>query len=328
MSYSSLSCAGPESPTHTYAVTTDTLTKRYGDTNALNGVSLSIPQGSIYGFLGKNGAGKTTLIRILLGFTRATSGTARILGEKSSGSGPSLPVKKRMGFLPDVPGFYPWMNASETLKFAADIYAIAPNIRRERISNLLEITGLSRIKGEVGGYSRGMKQRLGLAQALINAPDLLILDEPTSALDPLGRREILDVIASLRGRATVMFSTHLLSDAQDICDHVGILDQGLLKAEGTLKQITQTEAQTRIAITAGNSPKERDHLRSRYSSLPWCTHIDNDANTLILHTKDTRAAGHDIPRIIAEEKMQLIDMRYVSTSLENAFLAITQKVSE
>ena len=195
------------------------LVKTFGDAVALDGIDLAVPQGSVFGFLGPNGAGKTTALRILTGLARPTAGEARILGVNVSAAGNI--VRSRIGYLPDVPGFYPWMTAMEFVEFAGRLFGIQPTTLRERAESLLQMAGLSEVKSKVGGFSRGMKQRLGIAQALINAPSVLLLDEPTSALDPIGRREVLEMIASLRGRTTVFFSTHILADVERSVRHGG-----------------------------------------------------------------------------------------------------------
>ncbi|MGB4592717.1 MAG: ABC transporter ATP-binding protein, partial [Coriobacteriia bacterium] len=174
------------------------LTKTDGEAYALENVDLSVPEGSVFGFLGPNGAGKTTTLRILTGLARATSGSARVFGVDVVDADDG--VRARIGFLPDVPGFYEWMTAREFLRFAGSLFGLTGSVLDERVDVLLDLAGLKDVTTKIGGYSRGMKQRLGVAQALVNAPSLLMLDEPTSALDPIGRKEVLDMIASLAGR--------------------------------------------------------------------------------------------------------------------------------
>src|SRR5262245_7552466 len=192
-------------------VATRGLRKEYGATVALDGVDLSVPRGSVYGLVGPNGAGKTTILGILSGLRRATAGSV-VLGVD----------RRRMAVLPDTPEFEPWMRAREVVDLARTL--VAPEVPPDRTDEALGEMGLSAAAHlSVGGFSRGMLQRLGLAATVVTEPDLLVLDEPTSALDPAGRREVLDLVSRLATRTTVLLSSHLLGDVQRVCDWVGIL---------------------------------------------------------------------------------------------------------
>jgi len=210
------------------AIRTTGLTKVYGEKRALDAVDLVVEEGSVFGFLGPNGAAKTTTLHILVGLTRPTGGSVQILGEDVASAG-NL-VRAQIGFLPDVPGFYEWMTAQEFLRFAGGLFGIGRRVLDERLGALLDLAGLGDVDTKIGGYSRGMKQRLGVTQALINAPRLLLLDAPTSALDPMGRKDVLDMLTSLRGRTTVFFPTHILADVERVCDTVAILDRMVAQA--------------------------------------------------------------------------------------------------
>lgn len=248
--------------TATPAVRVQALGKRFKDKTALDDVDLDVPEGSIFGFLGPNGAGKTTTIRILLGLARATSGRAEIFGQDVTAAGNDL--RHQVGYLPDVPGFYPWMTAPEFLRFTGKLFGLSDDVIAKRSAALLAMAGLEGVQHKVGGYSRGMKQRLGIAQALMNAPRLLILDEPTSALDPGGRKEVLDMINSLRGRTTVLFSTHILADVQRVCDEVAILRDGHVLTQAPLHELlARSGAQDRITVEASGS----EQARARFQEL-------------------------------------------------------------
>ena len=212
------------------AVVVSGLTKTFGASRALDGVDLAVPEGAVFGFLGPNGAGKTTTLRILAGLARPTSGSASVFGHDVTRDADS--VHALIGYLPDVPGFYKWMTATEYLELSGRLFGLEPAVLEQRSHALLDLAGLTGVTTRIGGYSRGMKQRLGVAQALINAPRLLLLDEPTSALDPIGRREVLEMIASLAGRTTVFFSTHILADVERVCSDVAILARGRVVAAG------------------------------------------------------------------------------------------------
>ena len=203
--------------------------KHYGSVRALDGLSIKVEEGTVFGFLGPNGAGKSTTLRILTGLARPTSGSAQIAG---------IDVVKRdhlstkIGYLPEDPTFYGWMTPLEFMDYSARLFGLPAVERRKRIQELLELVGLAEAgKRRIRGFSRGMRQRLGLAQALINKPEVLLLDEPASALDPAGRRDVLGLIAGLKATSTVFMSTHILEDVERICDTVAIINKGKLVTE-------------------------------------------------------------------------------------------------
>jgi len=205
----------------------------------LRDLSLSIREGEIFGFIGTNGAGKTTTIKLALGLIFPDSGAIRIFGE---GAG-RVALRRRIGFLPENPYFYDYLTGAEFLDFHARLFGLSTADRRRRVADLLDRVGLgNRGDRQLRQYSKGMLQRVGLAQALINDPDLVILDEPMSGLDPIGRREVRDIILDIKSRGrTVFFSTHILSDTEMICDRVGILARGSLKAIGAVDELLARE---------------------------------------------------------------------------------------
>ncbi len=208
--------------------------------NALTDVTMSVQPGEIYGFLGPNGAGKTTLIKILIGLARPTSGTATVFGRPPR----DARVKARLGFLPEQPYFYEYLTAAEFLQLAARIAGVPQNEVAGRANGLLRLVRMEHVAtNQLRGFSRGMLQRMGIAQALIGDPELVILDEPMGGLDPVGRKEFRDIIVGLRERGkTVFFSTHILSDVEMICDRVGIIINGRIAEEGRLEDILGTTA--------------------------------------------------------------------------------------
>jgi len=208
------------------------LAKRYTSVRALNGLDMQVAPGTVYGFLGPNGAGKTTTLRILAGLARADHGQAWIMGNPVGLHG-LQPHTVQMGVLPEEPAFYPWMTPREYLRdFVAPLYRLDAKAASQRAKDLLGQVGLTQAANRrIGGFSRGMRQRLGLAQALIHQPAILLLDEPVSALDPAGRKEILELIESLRGQATILLSTHILADVERVCDTVGIINKGRMILE-------------------------------------------------------------------------------------------------
>ncbi|MEA3511448.1 MAG: ABC transporter ATP-binding protein, partial [Actinomycetota bacterium] len=198
------------------------ITKRYGNTVALDAVDLSVRQGSVFGLVGPNGAGKTTLLGILAGLRKPTDGAFTVSA-------------RRLAVLPDTPKFDPWMTAREVVELSMNLAMAAHGP-----DAILERTGLLDVAGRrVGGFSRGMLQRLGLAAAVAGDPDLLLFDEPAAALDPVGRREVLDMVGDLRGNSTIVFSSHILDDVQQVCDAIGILNEGRLVYHGTLEELVR-----------------------------------------------------------------------------------------
>jgi ABC-2 type transport system ATP-binding protein len=304
-------------PDETPAIELRGLTKRFGDTVALDNVDLAVRPGVVFGFLGRNGAGKTTALRILAGLARPTSGAAQILGHDVTRARDA--VRAQIGFLPDVPGFYPWMTAREYLDFAGSLFGIEPPMLDERAGALLEMAGLATVTTRVGGFSRGMKQRLGIAQALINAPSLLMLDEPTSALDPIGRREVLEMIASLHGRTTVFFSTHILADVERVCDAVAILERGRVVESASIAELTARAAANRLILQV-----EGDGAVAAVAGLlagrPWVRSIETEEQALRITVSDLPTAQREIPTAIATAGVALRRFEIQEASLEEVFV--------
>jgi len=223
--------------------------KRY---RVLRGLSLAVSRGEIFGLLGQNGAGKTTTLKILMGLVYADSGAVRIFGRR----GAVVSVKERLGFLPENPYFYEYLTGREFLDYCGRLFGYSASERERRIDAILERVGMDdRAEVQLRKYSKGMLQRIGLAQALINDPDLVILDEPMSGLDPIGRREFRDIILSLKARGkTVFFSSHILSDAEALCDRVAIVKDGAVSAEGRLEDLLRPAVQSWEVTFSGPAP--------------------------------------------------------------------------
>lgn len=250
---------------------------------ALRGVSFEVEEGQIFGFVGPNGAGKTTTIRTLMGLIRATSGSAKLLGQPI----PSRAARQRVGFLPESPYFYDYLTAPELLDLTGRLFGLAADVRKRRADELLERVGLSRARTQhLKKFSKGMLQRAGLAQALMNDPALVVLDEPMSGLDPLGRKEVRDLIVSLRDAGkTVFFSTHILSDVEAITDSVAIIARGALQTSGSpaellAKTILGVDITVRLPVDKELGELARDAKLVRRSGeevalqLPPSTDVD------------------------------------------------------
>ena len=226
------------------------LQKRFGDKSVLKGLDLSVPEHSVFGFIGKNGAGKTTTMKTILGLLKADGGEILVSGEKVVYG--QTATNRHIGYLPDVPEFYPFMTAPEYLSFCGEITGMSRIEIKSRSNELLKLVGLGNEKHRIKGFSRGMKQRLGIAQALLNRPKLLICDEPTSALDPVGRKEILDILMAVREQTTVLFSTHILSDVERICTDVAFLNDGVVNIQGKLSDIKSQYRTEEYVLETGN----------------------------------------------------------------------------
>ncbi|UCD46128.1 MAG: ABC transporter ATP-binding protein [Candidatus Bathyarchaeota archaeon] len=224
-------------PRREFVIETDGLSKSFGETVALRDLNLRVPRNSIFGFLGPNGAGKTTTIKLLLGLIRPTAGGGTVFGEDISNN--SVEVRRRIGYLAQVPSYYMHMTARETLRFKARFYYSGPRgTIEERVEETLSMVGLEdKADRPIKGFSGGERQRLGIAQAQVHRPDLLILDEPAANLDPMGRRSVLDLMEELRVYSTVFYSTHILDDVQRVSDTVAILNRGELLAQAPIEEL-------------------------------------------------------------------------------------------
>jgi ABC-2 type transport system ATP-binding protein len=295
------------------------LSKSFGPTIALDHVDLVVQPGVVFGFLGRNGAGKTTALRILAGLARPTAGTAQVLGHDVTRA--SEAVRQRIGFLPDVPGFYPWMTARESLEFAGRLFGLDSATVRTRADALLEMAGLASATARVGGFSRGMTQRLGLAQALINGPSLLMLDEPTSALDPIGRREVLEMVASLRGRTTVFFSSHILADVERVCDAVAILERGRVVASAGIAELTSRATAKQLVVELESDADAAEVARA-LAGRAWLKTIDTRERSLHMTVSDLETAQREIPSAIAATGAALRRFEIDEASLEDVFVEL------
>jgi len=227
-----------------FAVQTQGLTKQYKTTLAVDSINISVPEGCCCGFLGKNGAGKTTTIKMLVGLNRPTAGTISIMGEERVYGKQST---QPFGYLPDVPNFYGYMTGGEFLDLCGKLCKIPNPERKSRVSELLKQVGLDKTRTRIAGYSRGMKQRLGIAQAMINSPPVIFMDEPISALDPMGRRDVAEIISSLKS-TTIILSTHILADVEHICDYVLVIEKGKILAQDYLTNLKQIHASNTAKI--------------------------------------------------------------------------------
>jgi ABC-2 type transport system ATP-binding protein len=310
-------------------IRTRDLTKNYGELVAVDRLNLEVRAGEIFGLLGQNGAGKTTTILMLLGLTEPTSGQARVVGLDPARR--PLEVKRRVGYMPDAVGFYTDMTGRENLRYTARLNRIRADDAEMTIEAVLDQVGLtSRADDTVETYSRGMLQRLGIADALVKDPDILILDEPTTAIDPLGVVEILDLLRRLvreRGMA-ILLSSHLLNQVQSVCDRIGIFASGRLIGQGTLSQLAERVGESRAHVEVAfdgldesSAPRVGGVLGAidgvktakagRRPTDPWTLAIDPDA--------DEADVRRRVPLVVADQGLQLVSLRAVEPSLEDIY---------
>lgn len=291
------------------------LHKRFGDKEVLRGLNLTVPEHSIYGFIGKNGAGKTTTMKTILGLLKADSGEIIVGGEKVVYGQTS--TNQYIGYLPDVPEFYPFMTAPEYLRFCGEITGMKKAECDSRCKELLELVGLGDEKHRIKGFSRGMKQRLGIAQALLNRPKLLICDEPTSALDPVGRKEILDILLTVRQQTTVLFSTHILSDVERICTDVAFLNNGVVETQGKLSDIKTKYRSEEYLLETENDAD----MRKLIQAFPAMKQIVENQLTFC----ESVLSAFDVLRFVSDQHIALLKFERVEPTLESLFMEVTQK---
>jgi ABC-2 type transport system ATP-binding protein len=306
----------------TPAIEARAISKRFGAILALDQLDLVVPRGSIFGLLGPNGAGKTTTIRILTGLARPSAGSASVAGVAVGFDEPHL--HEKVGYLDQYPRFYGWMKGRELLELVGRLHRLEGTELRSRVDEMLARTGLTDAAGRrIGGYSGGMRQRLGIAQALLHHPEILFLDEPVSSLDPEGRRDLLELIAGLRGEATVVVSTHLLSDVERICDRVAILDRGRRVTEGPLEELLAAHARPiyRLAPAAGQGPAVAA-LVDRLRATPWATEVTDIPGLVRITVSDARAAADGLLPLVVAAGVVLDAFERVRPTLEDVFLEL------
>lgn len=288
------------------------VTKSFGDNVIVDDISFCVPQGSIYGFIGQNGAGKTTTMKMILGLLAIDKGDIFVSGKKVNFG--QNETSKYIGYLPDVPEFYGYMKPKEYLKLCGEITGMPKQQMDERINELLERVGLSQVNKKIGGFSRGMKQRLGIAQALLNSPKLLICDEPTSALDPVGRKEILDILSEIKKDTTVIFSTHILSDVEKICDNIAFLHNKKIVINGNLEEIKKLRKGQGLELEFENC----DDLQ-RFAKV-YKTSFDSEKRIILNNINDNDMIS--IMRILADNSITPLKMERLEPTLEDLFMEV------
>ena len=307
-------------------IQTRSLTKTYKDVKALQNLDLQVPRNSICGFLGPNGAGKSTTIKLLLGLIRPTSGSADVFGLDSVRE--SIAIRQRVGYLAQDPRYYDHNTARETLRFTARFFFSGPDgLIEERIADTLELVGLSdKADRPIKGFSGGERQRLGIAQAQINYPDLLILDEPAASLDPMGRRDVLEVMERLRKHMTIFYSTHILEDVQRVSDTVAILNRGQLVAQAPIEELMAGKDGIVYSMTVTGDGKS---AQARIAGQPWVTsvasHAQDTVTNLQIRVTDEKVAQAQLLRLVlANEDATITAFGRKKYNLEEVFLGIVE----
>ena len=282
----------------------------------IDDLSFRVPEHTIYGFIGENGAGKTTTMKMILGLYPIDSGTIQVNGEKVTYG--QTKTNRYIGYLPDVPEFYGYMTPAEYLKLCGEITGIETAQMKKRISELLELVGLESANKRIQGFSRGMKQRLGIAQALLNQPRLLICDEPTSALDPIGRKEIIDILQSVKNRTTVIFSSHILSDVERICDEVGLLHHGKLALQGKLDEIRKLRKSDGFEIEFRNQ-EDAGHFAEAYAGS------QRIGKTQLLYAGKTEEDMTKAMKLLYDRRICPLKLEMKEPTLESLFMEVVGK---
>ena len=311
--------------TETGVIQTQDLTKTYKNVPALEGLNLTVHKNSIFGFLGPNGAGKTTTIKLLLGLIHPTRGGGTVFGLDILRD--SVDIRARVGYLPQDPRFYEHMTAREALDFTARFFFRGPDAAiAQRVDEMLELVDLSdKADRPLSGFSGGERQRVGIAQAQVNYPDLLILDEPAASLDPLGRRDVLDVMERLRKHTTIFYSTHILDDVQKVSDTVAILNKGRLVSSGPIEVLLAgSEGPVYTVTFRGNEERARSRL-----SQDWVADIQsrvyNDRIQWTVNVTDEAAAEAYLLRLLLEDEALVVtQFQRRQYELEDVFVDIVE----
>jgi len=302
------------------------LSKTYGSVEALKGLDLTVPRHSIFGLLGPNGAGKSTTIKLLTRQIAPTSGQAWVAGAPITG-GQTADVRSRIGYLSEQPAFYGWMRGSEFLDFVGELFGLKPSLYRARRAELLELVGLvDAAKRKIAGYSHGMRQRLGIAQALMNSPEVLLLDEPISALDPLGRKEVLELFARLKTSTTIFFSSHILADVDRVCDEVAVLHHGMLLAQAYTTELKERYARPAITVELGADAHALSDLPKQET---YVQRVEINGNQAVIFVSDIATATRYLPAALARTELPLLQYGVSTPTLEDVFVQlINEKTPE
>ncbi len=309
-----------------FVITTDGLGKSYREITALKAVGLKVPKHSIFGFLGPNGAGKTTTIKLLLGLSRPTTGSAHVFGQDIVTN--SLDIRRRIGYLPQEPHFFDYMTARQTLAFSLRFYANGTHADlKKRVDDSLALVGLTdKADRPVKGFSGGERQRLGIAQAQVHQPDLLILDEPTANLDPMGRRDVLQIMERLRQHTTIFYSTHILDDVQRVSDMAAILKNGRLIAQAPINDLLTTAGDAVYEVSLrGDVGLLYEHVVNQNWITAVYTDTADDLQQWRIHVTDTKRADSQLLALLTtNDSVHVVEFGRKKYDLEDIFINLVE----
>ncbi|GAM16733.1 ABC transporter ATP-binding protein [Mesobacillus selenatarsenatis] len=299
-------------------VTVENLEKSFKDLRVIKGLNFQLENGKCVALIGANGAGKTTTLKMLSGLLRPTKGKISFAGEKQGGD-----HRRLIGYLPQHPVFHDWMTAREFLEYVGKLSGLPTKKAKERSAELLELVGIADAKNRrIGKFSGGMKQRLGIAQAIIHRPKLIMLDEPVSALDPFGRREVLELLEKLKKEATVLFSTHILNDAEEVCESILFLHNGEIIESGTMDEFREKYHQSKIDLVFSQEASSFLKTLSKHQQIDS---IQMEGNKASIYTENLKAVKEVILTLAAKENWPLNKYEIGSISLEDVFMKVVQK---
>lgn len=289
------------------------LTKKYKENSVIQDVSFTLEHGRCVALLGPNGSGKTTTLRMLAGFIKPTEGTIAFNDESLSRD-----FRQHVGYLPQFPVFYDWMTGKEFLVYSGQLAHLSKSEARKRADELLELVNLKEVrKLRISKYSGGMKQRLGIAQALIHSPKLIILDEPASALDPIGRREVLNLMRELKKDSTILFSTHILNDAEEVSDEILLLNNGNVIEQGSMHELESVQNTVTLKLAFSDEPK---FIEERLKEIESVFKVHRVQDDFLLTVHDLQTARKQLLEVVHNEDWQLTKFEVAKTSLEDLFM--------
>lgn len=293
------------------------LKKSFQNLEIIKGLDFHLEQGRCIALLGPNGAGKTTTLKMLSGLMKPSSGSIAFDGMEKE-----VDIRQYIGYLPQYPIFYEWMTGKEFLEYVGKLAGMSKNEVRERTNELLELVGIADAKNRrIGKYSGGMKQRLGIAQAIIHRPKLVMLDEPVSALDPLGRREVLELLEKLKKETTILFSTHILNDAEEVCDEILFLHKGELVESGTMEELREKHQQAKIDLVFRN---KTEAILKNFSDKGLISSYSIEGNQGSVIVENIDSAKKTLLAEIMKEDLPLTKFEISRTSLEDVFMKVVQ----